>query len=192
MKVLLVWLVPAIAALGVILAFVAACSLWPGLAYKANIVTQGADAAAALFIVAVFLERSLAVINSILFGQQEKQIEAQLAAALRGEPDFAVAADLEKQLAVLDAWKERLRVGLGFIFAVGVSAAGARTLTALLALPGSKDQLYLFTAIDILLTAGLLAGGSNGIAMIIEILKKQATTTLARLRAELRAMGRPA
>jgi hypothetical protein len=66
-----------------------------------------------------------------------------------------------------------LRLRAGFVFALIISAVGVRTLAPLFTLGSvGTEQSYAFRATDILLTAGLIAGGSTGINAIAELLGK--------------------
>jgi hypothetical protein len=189
-----------------------------------------------LFAVAVFLERSLAVLNDIWFGQEREMHERTLrnargelqrtqanlegarqtqiavvqAASRAASPEAAAAAkptleleaaerpalrtkadELSQQvqaatanLTAIEGKQDRLRLGLGFVFAVVISAAGVRTLGELLATPTGGFQLGLFQTADILMTAGILAGGSTGINSIADLLGTYVDT--ARQRAAAR------
>lgn len=144
-----------------------------GSAYKEDMFTEGAKVAGALFVVAVFLERSLAVVNGLWASEPARRARARLVRGGSG----ALA-----QLQEIDTSKERVRLALGFVAALFVSAAGVRTLEGLMAAPTGGDQRTLFYGVDMLLTAGLLAGGSNGLALIIDVLKAQAEAALLRFR----------
>jgi hypothetical protein len=76
-----------------------------------------------------------------------------------------------KDLATV-TWKQsRVRLVFGFAVALIVSAVGVSTLTAMLDVGGlSSQQRAVFRAVDILLTAGLLSGGTSGISAITELL----------------------
>ena len=64
-----------------------------------------------------------------------------------------------------------VRLVFGFAVALIVSAVGVSTLTAMLDVDGlSSQQRAVFRAVDILLTAGLLSGGTSGISAITEVL----------------------
>ena len=64
-----------------------------------------------------------------------------------------------------------LRLRLGFVFALVISAVGVRALAPLFTLASTgAEQSYAFRAIDIVLTAGLIAGGSAGINAIADLL----------------------
>jgi hypothetical protein len=157
-----------------------------GYVYVDDMYAAGSRVAGALFVTALFLERSLAVVNGLVF-PQERRLRIQTE-----DPGVTGAALLEAEqaLAAVKADQDRLRLLLGFIAALFVSAAGARTLGALMTMP-PKPPLplhdELFHTVDIVLTAGVLAGGSSGIAAIIDIISKQMQVVSARLRAELRA-----
>jgi len=144
-----------------------------GSAYKDDMFTEGAKVAGALFVVAVFLERSMAVVNGLWASEPVRSARARLVRGGSG----ALA-----QLQAIDTSKERVRLALGFVAALVVSAAGVRTLEGLMAAPSGGDQRTLFYGVDMLLTAGLLAGGSNGLALIIDVLKAQAEAALLRFR----------
>lgn len=138
---------------------------WTPLKPKAGMLQVGADVATSLFAVALFLERSLAVINDLFFPRE-------------GQTLLEEVAD--------DPKREKVRVIVGFIFAVALSVAGMRTLNGLVESPPTGIQLDAFRVLDIVLTAGLLAGGSNGLAQIIEILRKQKDSLVARLEQDRR------
>lgn len=140
-----------------------------GYPYRANMLEAGASVAGALFVIALFIERFMATVNALVFG--EKQREAELA-LLAGE-DQPVAL---RQLSDVLGKKERLRLLLGFVAGVFASAAGARTLEGLLDLSKGSMQNPLVLPVDVLLTAGLLAGGSNGLAYLVEVLKERITS----------------
>jgi hypothetical protein len=141
-----------------------------GIPYKRDALKAAADLATSLFVVALFFERALAVINDLLFGKEQQLADAA----------FFTSGDGTK-LAEVNSKKEATRLAVGFLFGLLVSGAGPRTLEALLDLPPlasaspklSDSHRTLFFGVDIVLTAGLLAGGSNGLAAIIEIIKKR-------------------
>lgn len=153
-----------------------------GIPYKPKALEAAADLATSLFVVALFLERALAVINDLLFGKEQQLADAAFFAS--------GSATARKGLAEVSSKKEMTRLAVGFLFGLLVSGAGPRTLEGLLnlsALQISDSHRALFYGVDIVLTAGLLAGGSNGLALIIEILKKRAQSTYWNLMDSLRA-----
>jgi len=131
-----------------------------------------------LFVVAVFLERALSVLNDLLFGQTSIETRSRLRVALLTADAGPDVARAQFDLDTIDDQKQRVRLALGFVIASLISGAGVRTLAGLVAIfpvvaAGSKvgNQQALLDTMDVILTAGLLAGGSNGIAIIIDLLR---------------------
>lgn len=121
----------------------------------------------ALFITTLLVERSMAVINALLFGDEQRAAELQLLGLAAPAP----GANPAQAIASVHKWKERLRLLLGFVAGLFVSAAGVRTLQNLLT---ATNNPWL-NGVDVVLTAGLIAGGSNGLAFLLQILKDRAT-----------------
>ena len=91
---------------------------------------------------------------------------------LRGRSQDLTASIMEAQqtLTETEAKQSQLRLQLGYLFAVLISAIGVRALEALI-VPNQLTgfQGYAFQAADILLTAGLIAGGSSGLSAISQL-----------------------
>ena len=87
-----------------------------------------------------------------------------------------MAASLEgatTTLTSIEAKQDRLRLEFGFLFSLLISAVGVRTLEALLDVHAaglSNHQAGAFRVADILLTAGLITGGSSGINSIADLI----------------------
>jgi hypothetical protein len=73
-------------------------------------------------------------------------------------------------LAVTEGKVDRARLTLAFSVAVIISAVGIRTLEALVQGDFGSEQKAVFHAVDILLTAGVLAGGTSGVSAIADLL----------------------
>jgi hypothetical protein len=183
----------AIAAL--ILALVFGALPWNSIDYRPDMFEEAGKAAAALFVVAVFLERAMAVVNDLLFGVEVVEAKNQIRFA-DVTNSVADAATAEARLEAIDENRQRVRLGGSFLAAVLLAAAGARTLGELLVLEAngglviSGSQLQLFRTMDILLTAGLLAGGSNGLAAIIDLIRKRVDASKAQQAANLSELRR--
>lgn len=134
----------------------------PPLAFQDETLKAGLAVATALLVVTLFVERSMAAFNALIFGEKERRAMLTL---------WANANDEEAANALVEVmkWKERLRLLLAFGAGLFVATAGVRTLAGLFKL--TKDPTALFHNVDILLTAGLIAGGSNGLAFLIQALK---------------------
>ena len=133
-----------------------------------------------LLIVATLLERSVSVTFRILTNRttaKEREIyRDRLTAAKASARHFGVADSknvesvklARKQLVEEADSQNWIRNCILFLASIIVAASGVQILGNFLATPNSASQAYLFNGIDIFLSAGLLAGGSSGIAEIIK------------------------
>jgi hypothetical protein len=245
---------------GIVATFILAAEAWSGLDYQMDL-TQLTAVLGSLFVVALFLERALAVVNDLLFGYEKEEGEERLRSAhtlldaaqvqafaasegptasnpdqkhltkaLNNINDATEELNLasEAQMEV-DLKRKRLRLGLGFLVAVLIAGMGVRTLGQLVEPPplppveseqptprptnspvaelapaeqtgapadpaappaGAAEEpppanedaqqptekhapRGLFDWLDILLTAGLLAGGSSGIGSLIDAIGRR-------------------
>lgn len=145
----------------------------PGLPYQPNMATTAASVIGALLVVTLVIERAAAVVNQLIFGEEERQAEYERIQAAKTNASSAAA---EAKLTVVLTKKARVRLLFSFITGLFVSAAGVRTLQGLLVLPapagGSQAQISsLFYPVDIVLTAALIAGGSASLAFLAAVLR---------------------
>jgi hypothetical protein len=192
--------------------------------FQSGVTTKAGELVASLFVITVFVERSLAVLNDIWFGEQRELQERKLQTAgeqfvltrrrldearathemliqgtapadahlLQARTTALQSLDAERQRLVeridqlslaittgteavtkIEAEQDRLRLRLGFLFALLISAAGVRTLESLLLVSAAKlagEQLWVLHALDMVLTAGLITGGSSGVNAIADLL----------------------
>jgi hypothetical protein len=177
----------------VVFGAMAGLSFWAPLTQKplilsGNMAQAGATVIGSLLVVALILERALAAFNQLLFGGEQ----ADTRQATVSDPNAQRAA-LER----IDVKRERARLILGLTAGFFISAAGVRTLAGLVATPLPTFSAVQ-TAVDICLTAGLLAGGSNGLAKLVDVLKERAAQNVsesrlqsARAEVDRRALPRP-
>jgi len=137
-----------------------------------------------LLILTLLIERSLAIINTTLFGREKRKLED----ALR-KVKFDFEVDLEagkdpgdvkgaawgalKALREIADKEEKLRIVIAVPVAFFLSAVGVRTLSALMMINGVAAESIQGQALlgaDIVLTAGLIAGGSNGLAQLLKLI----------------------
>jgi len=140
-----------------------------------------------LIFIALLLERFLDVFLTVSRAQvSESKFNTIMTLQARIRDHIAkkeqVSGELRKELTeardALAAYKARTRqlsMWYGFAFGILVSCVGVRAIGSF-AVPRSLDglpaaQYYLFNLVDILLTGGLLAGGSDGIHKIAEVLR---------------------
>ena len=143
--------------------------LLPGLPYQPNMALAGTTVIGALLVVTLIVERAMAVVNALLFGERERQAELERIQAEQGAGDPREAE--AKMKSVMDA-KERVRLLLSFVAGLFVSAAGVRTLQSLLVVNSPPELLLV--QVDVVLTAGLIAGGSNSLAFLAKVLRELA------------------
>ncbi|CAN5403211.1 hypothetical protein BH10PSE14_BH10PSE14_39520 [soil metagenome] len=151
----------------VVFGVMAGLSYWPALpqhpfTLKANMLQAGANVIANLLVIAMVLERALAAFNALFFGDEVSSAREDM-----------VANPNSRALESVDLKRERARLILGLAAGFVISAAGVRTLADLVA-PPQPDFSAAQAAVDICLTAGLLAGGSNGLARLVDVLKESA------------------
>lgn len=178
MKTAVAWLAPLLGIAAIVLAILLGNNGWEGLPYKGDIAVEAAKVAGALFVVALFLERSLAVLLHLIFAEDTvdmiSNLRVKAAKADFSSTDKAVAT-ARWEIGVLEEKKDRVRLGVGFLAAVLIASAGVRTFTGLLDFTNViGNQRVMLDTMDILLTAGLLAGGSNGLAILINVLRDRA------------------
>ncbi|MEI9851849.1 MAG: hypothetical protein WDN24_14595 [Sphingomonas sp.] len=156
----------------------AALPLAPDMAVAASKVV------ACLVVVALLLERALAAFNDLLFGRERSEARQQLAAAHAPPPAGAAAAPALapalRALEQIDGKRERARLLMGLAAGFVISAAGIRTIAGLVT--GQQALTGFQTIVDICLTAGLLAGGSNGLSKLVDVLQEGAGQRLNALR----------
>lgn len=160
--------------------------------FKNNMADEAGKLLGALLVIALFLERLLAVCNIIIFAQKEREIEGALLQVGNSREQYN---ELIKAYTNLEGEKDRLRVIWAFLMALVIAGAGVRTLAPLIMLPvvspaepfplWTDPQKSFFSFVDIVLTAGILAGGSDGIAKLISTLKLQLSTIRSRLARQL-------
>lgn len=175
---------------------------WPVLGpakYVTNITEAATQLIVSLTVVAVFIERALAVINSAWLADEIEKARAAVRVAsmqtslITKAPDqltdkaqmgaaLTLLGTAQAAKAEVDAKMKRIRVVVGFLFGLFISAAGIRSLAALVEPdPAKFSSINLFNLADIIVTAALLAGGSDGIAKLAELIRTAADRTIAKL-----------
>lgn len=155
-----------------------------GIPYLNYIVGEATKLVGALVVVTTFVERSTAVLGSIWYGDAIAKANVKAAVSEMAFAADPAAVNLRQELEL--AWvalakhesdKSKLRAHFALFIGLAVSAAGVRTLERLQDLATVKAtlsaaQLGFYHSIDILVTAGLIAGGSAGIAAITALIGK--------------------
>jgi hypothetical protein len=174
------WLFPAA------LVALSAAAAWPassftGLAFKPFRAEEIVGNLTALFLISVFLERALEVFVSWWRDGDRLQLEQDLAHAVADSKAAlpAAAAEAERlvrqkrhELAAFRAQTERRSFMCGIVAGAIIALAGARALAPLLVeLPADgSPQLLVVTVVDVVITAGLIGGGSDGIHKLVSVI----------------------
>lgn len=144
-----------------------------------------------LIIVALFLERALEVYKLSYFAQEKKRLETQiiqrqleLETLVSDSEDSSSNSDAVQAAALrilsaeedLRLYKDQTRqqiLQVAIVFGLLLSSVGLRCLEGIVQYPTPETisetfRLYLFRVLDLSLTAGLIAGGSEGIHNILK------------------------
>ncbi len=176
------WILSAIVAV----AFAAALGVWSyaAIPFVDDVPAAATRVIAALVVITVIVERSLAAINAGVFGPSRasqiaklRDLEIKKDLGAMAAPAIAEAAEQPRAAIVaIGIREEQARLAIGYLLAFLISAAGVRTLSALLRIDGAGGlpegmQKSLVHALDIIVTAGLIAGGSNGLAQLLQAIR---------------------
>jgi len=124
-----------------IVAFATLLGIWHfgAVPFVSDVPAAATKLVASLLIVTLFTERSLAAINAAVFGGKQKLYESEIRdldiglelGTLQRANAQADAKKYRTKLAELAGQEETVRIAVGFAFAVLISAAGVRTLSAI-------------------------------------------------------------
>lgn len=132
-----------------------------------------------MFAVAVFLERAVEVIVMVL-RDAEADVRVGVVAAEQGRLDEAGKAvpttplnldalhAAQESLSVFRAETKEIALCVSFVLGIAVSLAGIRAFASIVnAVPGEN---WLFSTVDVLVTGAVLAGGSEGVHQMVNVL----------------------
>jgi small-conductance mechanosensitive channel len=134
-----------------------------------------------LFFIALIVERFIEVFNSIWRrkGRQER------VRALENAAPGAEKISAQKEMDFYRSKTETLAMYCGFAIGILIGLAGVHTLQVIFNIDAlSGTQKSIFQAVDISLTAGLIAGGSKGINAITSLMGSFLTVTKERAEAQ--------
>jgi hypothetical protein len=130
-----------------------------------------------LVFIALIVERFIEVFNSIWRrkGRQERARAIETAASNKEK------ITAQKELDFYRSQTETLAMYCGFAIGIFIGLAGVHTLQVIFNINSlSGTQKSVFQAVDVLLTAGLIAGGSKGINAITSLMGSFLTVTKER------------
>ena len=131
-----------------------------------------------LFIVALFVERAVEVIISVVRDSGASPLESQVDAA-QGKMDeqnrvtpgaVAYQTDLHRSQAELASYRaatKEMALSVAFVLGLFVSLAGVRALSAIVVSVPANN--WLFPTADVLLTGAIIAGGSDGVHQMVNV-----------------------
>jgi hypothetical protein len=129
-----------------------------------------------LVLIALFTERALEVFVTAWRGPAEKVLKTV---------EAADGLEAKKEIAAYKGETQRIAFTAGIALGVLVSATGVRCLALLLypdeieALTGT--QMYLFNALDVLITGAVIGGGAEGIHKIVKVFTTFLETSSAKI-----------
>ncbi len=131
-----------------------------------------------LFIVALFVERAVEVLVMVLRDGEADQLKTdvdaeqakidELKKTTAQAPDTSAGlTQAQKALTAYRAVTKQIALSLGLLLGVLVSLAGVRALSAVVAAPSNH---WLYIAMDVFITGAVLAGGSEGIHQMANVI----------------------
>lgn len=137
-----------------------------------------------LFFITVIVERFIEVFNSIW----RREGRLVLARAVEIAAPGPEKNEAQKELDAYRARTQTLAMYTGYALGIIIGLAGVRILTIMFvssSLTGAQE--ILFHAMDILLTAGLIGGGSKGINAVTDVFGKYLEATSQKVEARGKA-----
>lgn len=121
-------------------------------------------------VLALVVERTLEVFISAWRGQMTGQLFSALESARRrleaAPHSFGLqqaAAETDRALADYRATTQRIALRAGVVLGLLIAATGIRTLDLFVAVPTDVLALPLYTLLDLVVTAGMIGGGSDAV-----------------------------
>jgi hypothetical protein len=172
------------------------------LVFKDNGIAQVTQLLLSLMLVSLFLERTIEVFITIWRGPQSRQLENDVrsrqvrmnqlskSTSVDREGDMAqMSQELEAASQASVQLKSSTRgwaLWAGLALGIAISLAGVRTLNPLITPDSyallSASQKNFFDLVDVLITAGLISGGSNGLHSILQVFIDLAENTSAKIK----------
>jgi hypothetical protein len=131
-----------------------------------------------LFIVALFIERAVEVIISVLRDSGASPLESRVDTAQKKVKEqarvtpgaVAYLDEVQGAQAALDSYRagtKEIALCISFVLGIFVSLAGVRALDAIVNFVPSDN--WLFPIADIILTGAIVAGGSDGVHQMVNV-----------------------
>lgn len=177
------WLrMAALAGAAVLVAF-GATSSFEGLSFQPENGDNALNVLGRLILIALFVERGIEVFVGLWRGAAKNQKKHKIDMCM--EERKRVKGNIEEEKRLQDKLNKltedlglyttitvRIALWSGFLIGLLVSIAGVRALQPLFSHPVGETQAILFHGVDILLTASLISGGSEGIHKIVNVFQR--------------------
>jgi len=123
-----------------------------------------------IFVIVLLVERVTEIVVSIWWQATTDQLEVELS-ALKGDPAKAADATAkDKELAKYKAETKGFSLLFGFTLSIVVCSAGVGLLGEIIDI--TKGNVQFLRGVDIVLTSGLIAGGSDEYHQFVRALEK--------------------
>jgi len=124
-----------------------------------------------IFIIVLLVERVTEIVVSIWWEEKTDQLTEELS-ALKGDPAKAADATAKaKELAEHKAKTKRFSLLFGFALSIVVCSAGVGLLGEIIVIDITKGNKQFLRGVDIVLTSGLIAGGSDEFHQFVRALE---------------------
>lgn len=137
---------------------------------------------AILFVLSIFVERTVQVYVSIFRNPRKQEIESQIRSASVTPVDAATKAANDTRLVEHQAGTQQRSVALCLVLGLAMGLSGVSVIEAIVDNSETAPVNWLLRLLDILIVGGLLAGGSQPIHQIMETI----TDTFALTRKQLK------
>lgn len=177
------WLRTAALAAALMLVTLGAYLSFDGLSFQPESGDNALNVLGRLTLIALFVERGIEVFVELWRGGSKSWKKHQLEEL--AEEKERVKGDVEEERRLQDRLNKldedlhlyqvittRISLWAGFLFGLLMGIAGVRALQPLFTRPVGETQQILFQGVDILLTASLISGGSEGIHKIVSVFKR--------------------
>lgn len=179
-----------------------AFSSFEGLSFQSESGDNALVVLGRLVLIALFIERSTEVFLELWRGALKNKKKHDLEFLKEEQRAFKENLEEEKliqnkkniiklseDLFFYQAVTMRIALWTGFLFGLLISISGVRALAPLLSSPIGDAQEILFQGVDILLTAALISGGSEGIHKIMTVYKSFMEESDRKIKAQRKLTG---
>ena len=163
----------------VVLIVIGTFSSFKGLSFQSDSGDKALDVLGRLILIALFVERGIEIFVELWRGSKKnkkkhtmKILKEKFSGDMENPSYKKDSHELSEKLHFYQAVTMRISLWMSFLFGLIMSISGVRALDPLLSSPVGGTQEILFRGVDILLTAALISGGSEGLHKIMTVFKR--------------------